>query len=88
MLKESAFGVEKNSSQTNIQKQNSVKSIGVKSVSFEGYADVYNLEVEDNHNFAINGGLIVHNCMDSARYFVHTMNIVKKKEKYKPLLVR
>ena len=27
-------------------------------------------------------------CQDSCRYFVHTMNIVKKKEKYKPLLVR
>ena len=49
-----------------------------------GYADVYNMEVADNHNFAVNGGLIVHNCMDSARYFVQTMNIVKKKEKYIP----
>ena len=25
---------------------------------------------------------------DACRYFVQTMNIVKKKEKYKPLLVR
>ena len=24
--------------------------------------DVYNLEVEDTHCFAVNGGLIVHNC--------------------------
>ena len=46
-----------------------------------GYADVYNMEVDDNHNFAINGGLIVHNCMDSMRYFVHTMRIVKKGER-------
>ena len=30
--------------------------------------------------------LIVHNCMDSARYLVQTMNIVKKKEKYIPTL--
>ena len=51
-----------------------------------GYANVYNMEVADNHNFAVNGGLIVHNCMDSARYFVQTMNIVKKKEKYVPSL--
>ena len=51
-----------------------------------GAEPVYNLEVDDNHNFAINGGLIVHNCMDSARYFVQTMNIVKKKEKYVPSL--
>ena len=51
-----------------------------------GTEPVYNLEVADNHNFAISGGLIVHNCMDSARYFVQTMNIVKKKEKYIPTL--
>ena len=51
-----------------------------------GAKPVYNLEVADNHNFAVNGGLIVHNCMDSARYFVQTMNIVKKKEKYIPTL--
>lgn len=58
----------------------------VVSVHVAGYADVYNMEVVDNHNFAVNGGLIVHNCMDSCRYFVQTMNIVKKKEKYVPSL--
>ena len=26
------------------------------------------MEVERFHNFAVNGGLIVHNCIDSARY--------------------
>ena len=30
--------------------------------------DVYNMEVENHHNFAVNGGLIVHNCMDCFRY--------------------
>lgn len=45
----------------------------------DGYEDVYNMEVEDNHNFAVNGGLIVHNCMDSMRYFVKTMHIAKPK---------
>ena len=34
----------------------------VKSIKFVGYADVYNMEVESHHNFAVNGGLIVHNC--------------------------
>lgn len=29
---------------------------------------VYNMEVEHFHNFAVNGGLIVHNCLDSSRY--------------------
>lgn len=50
-----------------------------------GYANVYNMEVVDNHNFAVNGGLIVHNCMDSCRYFVQTMNIIRRKNTQKPL---
>jgi hypothetical protein len=40
----------------------------VKSVSRLGVQDVYNLEVEETHCFAVNGGLIVHNCIDSLRY--------------------
>lgn len=50
-----------------------------------GYADVYNMEVANNHNFAVNSGLIVHNCMDSCRYFVQTMNIIRRKNTQKPL---
>lgn len=46
-----------------------------------GNYDVYNMEVDDNHNFAINGGLIVHNCVDSARYFVKTMHIAENRKK-------
>ena len=53
----------------------------VVSVHVAGYADVYNMEVAANHNFAVNGGLIVHNCMDAMRYFVHTMKIVRRGEK-------
>ena len=60
-----------------------MKSTGIKKIEFDGYEDVYNMEVEDNHNFAIAGGLIVHNCMDSTRYFVRTSGIVNKiKENY------
>lgn len=67
---------------TNTAKQNTVKTVRVKSVVLDGYEDVYNMEVEDNHNFAVNGGLIVHNCMDSIRYFVKTMYIAKPKIKF------
>ena len=49
------------------------------SVRDAGYEDVYNMEVEDNHNFTIVGGLVVHNCMDAVRYFVKTKKIVKVK---------
>ncbi len=45
----------------------------VADVKIEGKEPVYNMEVEDNHNFAVNGGLIVHNCMDDMRYFVNTI---------------
>ena len=62
-----------NTPKTNIKKQQNVQSVGIKSITLDGVADVYNMEVEDNHNFAINGGLIVHNCCDSGRYFAHTV---------------
>ena len=40
----------------------------VKSVTYAGKADVYNMEVEDTHNFVIQGGVIAHNCPDEIRY--------------------
>lgn len=40
----------------------------VKSVRYAGKADVYNMTVEDTHNFVIQGGVITHNC-DMMRYF-------------------
>ncbi len=43
------------------------------SITFDSFQDVYNMEVEKYHNFSINGGLIVHNCMDDFRYFVNTV---------------
>lgn len=39
---------------------------------------VYNMEVEDVHHFAINGGLIVHNCIDAIRYALDPL-ITRKK---------
>ena len=77
--------------QTNIQKQEPVaevagiSSVGIKAIRKIGRADVYNMEVEDNHNFSIEGGLIVHNCMDSMRYFTKTKHIVKEKTMYKSI---
>ena len=40
----------------------------VKSIEYAGKADVYNMEVEDTHNFVVNGGTVVHNCYDEWRY--------------------
>lgn len=42
----------------------------VKSVSYAGKSDVYNMEVDGTHNFVVNGGIVVHNCFDQTRYFL------------------
>lgn len=77
MFQEYADIAEKNSELISIQKQNAVLKnahlhqenlIKIQSIEFEGYEDVYNLEVPDQHNFSVNGGFIVHNCIDSCRY--------------------
>jgi len=41
----------------------------IKSITFIGEEPVYNMEVDRFHNFAVNGGVIVHNC-DSIRYLL------------------
>mgnify|MGYP004547883423 FL=1 len=50
-----------------------MKIAGIAKIELDGREDVYNMEVADNHNFAVNGGLIVHNCMDALRYFAWTV---------------
>ena len=45
-----------------------VRFIRVKRIQKMSAEPVYNMEVEQYHNFAVNGGLIVHNCIDSGRY--------------------
>ena len=45
-----------------------VEYIPVKRVRYVGKEDVYNMEVKEHHNFAVNDGLIVHNCIDALRY--------------------
>ena len=40
----------------------------VKQIRKKPREPVYNMEVDTYHNFAINGGLIVHNSIDATRY--------------------
>lgn len=47
----------------------------IKSISYAGKADVYNMEVKDTHNFAVENGAIVHNCYDEFRYVCMEMPI-------------
>lgn len=43
-----------------------------------GKQPVYNMEVDEYHNFSVNGGVIVHNCMDATRYLVKTLRLVRR----------
>lgn len=65
--------VEVNILQINTAKQNSAQFVEIKHIEKIGKADVYNMEVKNHHNFSVCGGFIVHNCMDSTRYFCSTI---------------
>lgn len=72
--------------QTNTQKQSPVpevvpiKFVGIKGIRYAGKANVYNMEVAGCHNFAVNGGLVVHNCMDAMRYAMEDMSFFRPEE--------
>ncbi|EOT2968712.1 MULTISPECIES: hypothetical protein [Clostridium] len=59
-----------------------VKQSKIKSIKLLGKEDVYNMEVENHHNFSVNGGFIVHNCMDAVRYFVNTILLREESKPY------
>ena len=71
--------VENNSQQTGIPEKCAVQKsaplcyVGITSIRNAGKQPVYNMEVDDHHNFSVNGGVIVHNCMDSIRYLANTI---------------
>jgi len=44
--------------------------VKVKAIKRLGVEPVYNLEVENHRNFTVNGGYVVHNCIDAARYML------------------
>ena len=49
-----------------------VSHVKIKAIKKLGKENVYNMEVEKHHNFAVNGGYIVHNCADAIRYYCNT----------------
>ena len=40
----------------------------IKSIRYAGKADVFNMEVDDTHDFIVQGGIVSHNCSDAWRY--------------------
>ena len=55
----------------------------VEKIEYVGKADVYNMEVEETHNYVVNGGFVVHNCYDECRY-VMMANPIKPRAQHKP----
>ena len=47
--------------------------VGIKGIKPAGREPVFNMEVDGTHCFSVNGGAIVHNCMDDIRYFSFTI---------------
>jgi len=74
-----ALSAEANLLQTNIHQNGAAHQnvrldyVGVASVKKIGRESVYNMEVDEHHNFSVNGGMIVHNCMDDTRYMCNTV---------------
>jgi hypothetical protein len=59
----------------------------IKAIRPAGRADVYNMEVEDTHDFVIQGGVIAHNCPDEVRYMCMSRPVkpIPRKEEYVPI---
>lgn len=75
MLKECAKSAETPSPQTNTKTEGIaaapvpvVSAVKIKRITKQPRETVYNMEVDRYHNFAVNGGLIVHNSIDAVRY--------------------
>jgi hypothetical protein len=51
-----------------MRQEKAVGQVKVKSIRYAGKADVFNMEVDDTHDFVVQGGIISHNCADEVRY--------------------
>ena len=89
ILKRFAKDADNRICQTNTEKHGGVNLVAVAKIEIEPNEDVYNMEVMGTHNFAVNGGVIVHNCMDDIRYFCNTImkNKVRKESTYTPIFM-
>lgn len=52
----------------------------IKRIEPAGFADVYNMEVDDTHDFAVGSGVIAHNCYDEWRYICMSRPIPPRKK--------
>jgi hypothetical protein len=64
-----------------LQSKGFTRTQTVVAITPAGPVDVYNMHVEDTNCFAVNGGLIVHNCYDADRYAL--MSFPVKPQRFK-----
>lgn len=66
--------------QRGMRKAEEVGEVKIKSIRYAGKADVYNMEVDDTHDFIVQGGVVSHNCADEVRYFCMSRPIAPRVE--------
>ena len=72
--------VDKNLLPTSTQKQSAVPDnarlnfVGIKSIKKVGKEPIYNLTVDEFHNYIVNDGIVVKNC-DTDRYVLYTESL-------------
>ena len=55
--------------------------VKVESIKPLGQQDVYNMEVDEFENYSVDGGMIIHNCIDALRYSVEPYSAQHKNNK-------
>lgn len=74
MSKDPVESVEVHPAQASVSGHNSVRTpvrldyVRIKRIEKLPSEPVYNLEVDNYHNFSVCNGIIVHNCIDAVRY--------------------
>ena len=58
----------------------------VKSIRYAGKADVFNMEVDETHDFIVQGGIVSHNCADEWRYAMMSRPIAPRKPVEKQII--
>jgi hypothetical protein len=63
----------------------------IKSIRYAGKTEVFNMEVADTHDYAIENGAIVHNCRYVTMYTKPKIKApipIKRRQMYDPLNIR
>lgn len=59
----------------------------IKSIQYAGKMDVFNMEVDDTHDFIVQGGIVSHNCADETRYLCMSRPVKPIREIQKRIII-